>query len=155
MEQVVYARIDERLIHGQVSLRWKEAYGVTRYIVVNEEAAKNTFRQKLLMANDDTPADFGTVEQAVQWISQYPQETLLVIAKGPKEILELAEAGISFRTCNIGNMHMDPQRIQVGSSVAISPEEKEVFIQLRDKGVPLEMRCYPDSESEPLDAIFE
>ena len=77
MKHAIYARIDERLIHGQVSLRWKQAYDVTRYIVVDDSSAQDIFRQKLLTANDDTPTDFVTVDQAVQIIPEYKEDVLL------------------------------------------------------------------------------
>ena len=155
MKHAIYARIDERLIHGQVSLRWKQAYDVTRYIVVDDSSAQDTFRQKLLTANDDTPTDFVTVDQAVQIIPEYKEDVLLIIAARPQEILELVNQGVEIPLCNIGNMHMDVDRVQIGTSVAVDASEKQALIQLHEKGVQLEMRPYPHSEPESLDALWE
>lgn len=41
------ARIDDRLIHGQVATRWTKA-NVTRIIVVSDEVAADTVRKTLL-----------------------------------------------------------------------------------------------------------
>jgi PTS system mannose-specific IIB component len=36
-------RLDERLIHGQVAIRWSKYLGVDRILVLNDEAAKNAW----------------------------------------------------------------------------------------------------------------
>ena len=38
---IVHARIDERLIHGQVAMVWTNTVGATRIAVVNDEAVKD------------------------------------------------------------------------------------------------------------------
>ena len=38
---IVHARVDERLIHGQVAMVWTNTVGATRIIVVNDEAVKD------------------------------------------------------------------------------------------------------------------
>lgn len=155
MGKKIYARIDERLIHGQVSLRWKQAYQITRYIVVDDSCFQDTFRQKLLTANDQTPAVFVSMSDAKQSIEQFEDDTLLLIVPSPREIFELVNQGVHIDLCNIGNMRMDENRVQIGTSVAISPEEKEILQQLLKKGIALEMRPYPESEVESLEMLEE
>ena len=153
--QQIYTRIDERLIHGQVSLRWKQVYGITRYIVVDDLCAKDSFRQKIMCTSDKTPTDFLSVQEAVIQIPKYGKDTLLVIAPSPFEILELVKKGVKIPSCNIGNMHMSVDRVQIGTSVAISLKEKQAFQEMMKAGVQLEMRPYPESESECLEILLE
>lgn len=42
------ARIDDRLIHGQVATRWTKETNVQRIIVVSDEVAADTVRKTLL-----------------------------------------------------------------------------------------------------------
>lgn len=42
------ARIDDRLIHGQVATRWTKETNVSRIIVVSDEVAADTVRKTLL-----------------------------------------------------------------------------------------------------------
>lgn len=46
--QIGLARIDDRLIHGQVATRWTKETNVTRIIVVSDEVAADTVRKTLL-----------------------------------------------------------------------------------------------------------
>jgi len=45
---IVLARIDDRLIHGQVATVWSKVTGCTRIIVCDDEVAKDTIRATLL-----------------------------------------------------------------------------------------------------------
>ena len=38
---IVHARIDERLIHGQVAMVWTNTVGANRIMVVNDKAVKD------------------------------------------------------------------------------------------------------------------
>ena len=41
---VVLARVDERLIHGQVALAWLKKYTIDLVIVVDDESAKDALK---------------------------------------------------------------------------------------------------------------
>ncbi|MFW2168271.1 PTS sugar transporter subunit IIB, partial [Enterobacter cloacae complex sp.6722794] len=45
---IALARVDDRLIHGQVATRWTKEMRVKRIIVVSDEVAKDTVRSTLL-----------------------------------------------------------------------------------------------------------
>lgn len=48
-------RLDERMIHGQIAIKWSRHTGVNRIIVANDEAASNDIVKKsLLMAAPST-----------------------------------------------------------------------------------------------------
>ena len=38
---IIHARVDERLIHGQVAMVWTNTVGATRIVVVNDAAVKD------------------------------------------------------------------------------------------------------------------
>ena len=45
---IVLARIDNRLIHGQVATQWTGSVGANLILVANDEVASNTMRQHLM-----------------------------------------------------------------------------------------------------------
>ena len=59
-------RIDERLIHGQIAIKWSRHTGVDSIVVANNNAAANTMIQKSL--NDALDAFFQTVGEKDQVI---------------------------------------------------------------------------------------
>ena len=48
MKGINNIRIDDRLIHGQVSTMWSNKLGVTRLMVVNDAVANNDMQKQVL-----------------------------------------------------------------------------------------------------------
>lgn len=46
--QIRLARIDDRLIHGQVATVWSKEAGAERIIIVSEEVSKDQIRKTLV-----------------------------------------------------------------------------------------------------------
>lgn len=45
---IILARVDERLIHGQVALAWLKKYPIDMVIVIDDESAKDQLKTMLL-----------------------------------------------------------------------------------------------------------
>ena len=43
MSDIVFARVDDRLIHGQVVFRWMDYVGAAELVIVDDELCKDTF----------------------------------------------------------------------------------------------------------------
>ena len=56
-EMIKLVRLDERLIHGQVAIKWSRHTGVDRIVVANDEAAGNKIIQQSLMTVSYTHLD--------------------------------------------------------------------------------------------------
>ena len=53
---ILLARVDDRLIHGQVTLGWGSALNPVTYIVVDDDAA-SSIEAKTLLESSASPAD--------------------------------------------------------------------------------------------------
>lgn len=51
---IVLARVDNRLVHGQVGVVWTAASGTNLLLVANDEAAKNELQQSLMSATAES-----------------------------------------------------------------------------------------------------
>ena len=58
MAEIVLTRIDDRLIHGQVATQWIAKTGANTVFVLNDEVAKDPFKQELM--NMIAPANAKT-----------------------------------------------------------------------------------------------
>ena len=64
---ISFFRIDERLIHGQIAIKWSRHTGVDHIVVCNDAAANSSIIQKSLkMAVDFAPAEWGTLSKKHQ-----------------------------------------------------------------------------------------
>ena len=100
-------RLDERLIHGQVAVKWSRILGVNRIIVADDEAASNGLMQKALMmaAPNDVKVAIVGVERAIELCRNPKADALsiLVIVSNPKALLAVATALPNAGGVNVGN----------------------------------------------------
>ena len=63
------ARIDDRLIHGQVATAWSKMTGINRIIVVSDEVANDQLRKFLLKeaAPPGIKSNVVTVAKCLRW----------------------------------------------------------------------------------------
>ena len=106
--QIRLARIDDRLIHGQVATVWAKEAGAERIIVVSEEVANDQIRKTLVKqaAPPGIKANIVTVDKAVRVYNnpKYDQETVFYLFTNPGEVLEMVEKGVPIKSINIGGM---------------------------------------------------
>ena len=129
---IVLARIDNRLIHGQVATQWTGSVGANLILVANDEVASNTMRQHLM----DMAAPQG------------------VATETPEDALKLVEGGVPIKVLNIGNMHMSEGKRQVATSVAVDDADVAAFKKLVDLGVELSIQRVPTTAVEDSSKLF-
>ncbi len=147
---IVLYRIDDRLIHGQVMTAWTKVFSTTRIFVVDDETASNKFLCDVfkMAVPEDYQVSILTVEDAIQKIKADPANArTLVLAKTPKVMLQLANAGVDMKKLNIGNIGACPGRKAVMRSTQLSREEYDQLKQLNDQGVRVYFQVFPDAKS--------
>ena len=89
---IVGARIDFRLIHGQVANLWANARQVSRFMVVDDQVAEDaTQKQVLRMATPATcKLSVLPVEKAAANINagKYDAQRLFIVAKKPDDAMK-------------------------------------------------------------------
>ena len=50
MRNVVLARVDDRLIHGEVVTAWTPTFKANKIIIIDDEVAKDTFNVRVVKA---------------------------------------------------------------------------------------------------------
>ena len=143
MSNIVLTRIDQRLIHAQVTLQWCGALNVEVILVVNDEVANNLLRQNLMRKATPNHVEviFTNVEDAIHKIQDNNQR-LFILCENPFDALKLIEANVSINKINIGN-------------ISISDAEKEAYKKLYSKGIELEIKSLPHIASEDIQLILK
>lgn len=149
---IVAARIDGRLIHGQVANLWSSKLNVGRIMVIDDEVSQNAIEKSGLKLA--TPAGVKLsvlpVEKAAANIlaGKYDSQRVLVIAKRPDRFLKLVEAGVTLEEINVGNMSQSDESRSVTRSINVVDKDVEDFNQLDKKGVRLVSQMVPSDRQE-------
>lgn len=138
------ARIDDRLIHGQVATRWTKETNVSRIIVISDEVAKDQMRKTLLtqVAPPGVTAHVVDVDKMVRvWNNpKYGQDRVMLLFTNPSDVLRVVEQGVDIKSVNIGGMAFRQGKTQVNNAVSVDAKDIEAFRKLNERGIELEVR---------------
>ncbi|WP_194206626.1 PTS mannose transporter subunit IIAB [Superficieibacter sp. 1612_C1] len=138
------ARIDDRLIHGQVATRWTKETNVRRIIVVSDEVAADTVRKTLLtqVAPPGVTAHVVDVDKMIRVYNnpKYAGERVMLLFTNPTDVERLVEGGVKITSVNIGGMAFRQGKTQVNNAVSVDEKDIDAFKKLNERGIELEVR---------------
>ncbi len=141
---IALARIDDRLIHGQVATRWTKETRVTRIIVVSDEVAKDHVRSTLLkqVAPPGVTSHVVDVAKCIRVYNnpKYAGERVMLLFTNPTDVERVIEGGVDIKSINIGGMAYHEGKTQVTNAVSIDDTDITAFNKLNDRGIELEVR---------------
>ena len=156
--QIGLARIDDRLIHGQVATRWTKETNVTRIIVVSDEVAADTVRKTLLtqVAPPGVTAHVVDVAKMIRVYNnpKYAGERVMLLFTNPTDVERIVEGGVKVTSINVGGMAFRQGKTQVNNAVSVDEKDIEAFNKLNARGIELEVRkVSTDQKLKMMDLI--
>jgi mannose/fructose/N-acetylgalactosamine-specific phosphotransferase system component IIB len=156
---VRHLRIDNRLIHGQVTVSWAGNLGANRMIVSNDEVAADDMQRMILpQAARGVPTSILGIEETLDYCAseQAQGETIFLIAKLPSDALALVRGGLKPEEINVGNQAPRPgtKFTMVTRSIAVTAEDAETYRAIAAEGFSLQQRMMPhDKRADFLEVL--
>lgn len=152
---MIWFRIDNRLIHGQIIETWLPYTRATRLVVCNDGLVGDAFRQDimLLAVPSRIRVEFISPSLLGAHLKKHTAngEKTLVIFADCGDARKGYESGARFASLNIGNMHYSPGKRQICAHIALSDEDSDCLHAFVDANVTLDFRCVPNDTTEVTD----
>lgn len=151
---LLLVRVDDRLIHGQVTQGWGSALQPDRYVVVNDSAASSGWERELYEASAPEGSKIAVLgideaDTSLQsWLDS--EEDIIVLVESPRDALRLYEMGFSYESLNVGGLHFREGRRRILPFVCVDEDDVEAFRALRTLGVEIECADVPGYERKDL-----
>ena len=140
-------RVDDRLVHGQVAMKWTRTLGIHTIVVANDSVASDEFLKMALgLAKPaDIELKIENVEDAIELINQNvdSKQNLMVIVNNLVDAKKIIDA-TPITSLNIGNLREREGSKKYTLSVTFTPEDIEICKQLVSAGIELEQRMIPE-----------
>lgn len=157
--KVVLARLDYRLLHGQVVFSWINTVGANRIIIVDNDAATNDIKQNALKLAKPTGVylNIFTVEKALSKMAKLDTlgDSVMFVFGNTKELLEFSKQH-QFDEVNYGataNVDGAEQIGGSGSSVFLTEEGKKDTQELLDLGTKVYVQQTPTHQRVNLNSL--
>lgn len=144
---IVLARIDSRLIHGQVLEAWVPHVRAECIVVANDAAACTPLQRMIMRAAvpSSIRLEIGTLDEAAALLSSAElagERTLLLFADSD-DALQACRLGVHYPRLNLGNMHGAEGKCRYNCTIALDQHDIDNLREVEAFGVTIVAQCVP------------
>lgn len=144
MGLITFARVDSRLIHGQIVTKWAKSSGASSIYIIDDELNSDPFSKEIMMASGKrygfAVKVFSVAQALANWqANQFGKDKVFIIFKNVKTALNCIEQDLPITVLNLGGMPKKAGMTFYISNVALSEQE---LIDLRRIGKEKEIDIY-------------
>ncbi|WP_284119805.1 PTS sugar transporter subunit IIB [Streptococcus canis] len=153
------ARIDTRLLHGQVATAWTPASKADRIIVASDEVAQDDLRKQLIKqaAPGGIKANVVPISKLIEASKdpRFGNTHALILFQTPQDALRAVEGGVEIKELNVGSMAHSTGKTMVNNVLSMDKEDVATFEKLRDLGVTFDVRKVPNDAKKNLFELIQ
>lgn len=155
----VLARIDTRLLHGQVATAWTKTVQPTRIIVCSDGVANDDLRKTMIeqAAPPGVKANVVPIKKIIE-VEKDPRfgdTKAMLLFETPQDALRAIEGGVNIKEINVGSMAHSNGKVAVNQVLSLGKEDVETFDKLKSLGIKFNVRKVPSDNPENMDALVE
>lgn len=155
----VLARVDSRLLHGQVATSWTKSTGPDRIIVVSDAVSKDELRKGLIMkaAPPGVKAHVVPLKKIIQ-VEKDPRfgaTKAMLLFENPQDALTVIKEGVSVKKLNIGSMAHSVGKVLVNKVISMDQHDVDTFKELERMGIEFDVRKVPADAPDNMDALIK
>ncbi|QXF27186.1 PTS system mannose-specific EIIAB component [Streptococcus pyogenes] len=153
------ARVDTRLLHGQVATAWTPASKADRIIVASDEVAQDDLRKQLIKqaAPGGVKANVVPISKLIEASKdpRFGNTHALILFQTPQDALRAVEGGVEINELNVGSMAHSTGKTMVNNVLSMDKEDVAIFEKLRDLGVTFDVRKVPNDSKKNLFELIQ
>ena len=148
MENVLLARVDDRLIHGQVMTAWMKRLPAKEIMVIDNKVAKDEFMISVLemAAPPGVKVKVFSEKDAANILKEGLKTPTILLAKSPLAYRRIIEEGVELEAINLGGMGINEKRETLYKNIAASEEERNAIKECLEKGIDIKIQVIPDDK---------
>lgn len=155
----VLARVDTRLLHGQVATTWTKSTQPTRIIVVSDAVARDNLRKNMIeqAAPPGVKANVVPISKMIQ-VAKDPRfgaTKAMLLFETPQDALKAIEGGVEIKELNIGSMAHSVGKVVVNKAIAMDQDDVRTLEKLKEMGITFDVRKVPADSKDNMDSLLK
>ncbi len=144
---VALARVDNRLVHGQVLEAWLPRLNADTIVVVDDGVAEDPLRQSIMEIAVPSKINcrferVDTLKGALDELS-LKNRRALVLFSSIKDARDALRMGVPLEKINIGNVHYQKGKQRVTPCISLSEDELHSLMEMQRRSL-VELQTLPD-----------
>lgn len=156
-KHIAMARVDDRLIHGQVMTAWLQHSNSKHILIVDDELAEDQFMKSIvtMVLPPTIKVDIMNVRQGAEYLKQTNEKKLFLLTKHLVNFYLLQELGVRLKEITIGGISAKIGRKKLYKSIYISEEEISCAKKIMAFGTIIKIQIVPDDKAMLLKNYLE
>lgn len=143
----VFVRIDDRLIHGQVLIKWVKHIQCSEVVIIDDGIFNDPVMSSVLRISCPNNVDLGIYDfsTGIQKLKSKRHGKILLLFKDLLTFDKVQDA-LNINAVNIARMPFHRDKERLFDNIYTSLEEKRILKDLIRKGIDIYIQMVPDSE---------
>lgn len=152
---LVLARVDDRHIHGQVTVGWATHLRPDHICLANNEIAADVWQSQVYEASvpPDIAVSILSLAEAASFLKRTADQDqrVLLLTGSIGEMAHLAAMGVPFAEINLGGLHFSSGKKEMLPFIYLGNEDLNPLSQLRERGIRLLAQQVPGGLAQEID----
>ncbi|MBU0742788.1 PTS sugar transporter subunit IIB [bacterium] len=154
---LVLARIDDRFIHGQVTVGWSRKLQPDRIILCNDKIAADPWQSRVYASSVPPQMRVSVLdrESTARFLAGDGMldrgEDIILLVGSPIDMQDLHRRGLPIGEVNVGGMHYMKGKRELLEFVYVDKRDLKALRALQDDGVRLVAQTVPGVKAIELD----
>lgn len=155
---LVLARIDDRLIHGQVTVGWGRKLHPDHIVLACDEVADDPWQARVYAMSVPPAIELSvlTVVAAARALGapeggELRDRRVMLLTATARDMQRLVVAGVPVARVNVGGMHYARGKRELLSGVFVDHDDLAALSDLGEAGLEVSLQTVPGAQAQPLD----
>lgn len=151
---VVFLRVDGRMIHGQVATAWTRLLLIDSILVINDEIAEDEMQKVLLELAVPGGVDLyvASVDEAYKLLTDQKLmgSKSMIVFRRLQDAVRLYNKGYEYTDLNIGGMYFEADKTQYAKALCLNDGDIQDIKYILGRGVDVFYQVAPMNEREDI-----
>ena len=159
MSEVVFARIDFRLIHGQVITKWIRLCDASEIVIVDDALESDSFMASIytMAAPPGYKVSVYSVDHAIEkWRDgTFADGKVFLMTRDIATFNRVVKGGLPVGQVQVGGIEFKPGRTKVYGTMSLDDADAKLLKEVADEGVEVYVQSVPEDSRESLASILK
>lgn len=157
--KIAFARVDTRLLHGQVATTWTKQVSPDRIIVCSDNVAHDDLRKTMIVQAAPPGVKVHVVPLSkiieVAHDVRFGATKAMLLFETPQDALRAIEGGVPIKELNLGSMAHSEGKVVVTQALAMDQNDVDTLEKIKAAGVKFDVRKVPADKAENFDSLMK
>ena len=153
------ARVDTRLLHGQVATGWTHSTHPDRIIVVSDTVCHDKLRTNMIKqaAPSGVQVHVIPIKNMVKANNdpRFGDTRAMLLFESVEEALAAVKAGVDIKEINLGSSAYKEGKVNVTKALSFDQTDVDAIKELQSLGVKFDVRGVPSDSPANVDALIK